>query len=132
LQVLVVLLFSMSLVKSYKDLIVWQKALDLVVEVYKITESFPREELYSLTSQMRRSVISIPSNIAEGSGRGTRRDYAQFLRMSLGSCNELSTQVEIAKRLPKTKIFIYQKIEDDLAEISKMLKAIINKLLNGF
>ncbi len=119
----------MSLIQSYKDLIVWQKAMELVVEIYKVTENFPKEELYSLTSQMRRCAISIPSNIAEGSGRGTRRDYAQFLRMSLGSCNELSTQIEIAKRLPKTKIFNYSDAEKLIEEISKILKVIIGKLL---
>jgi four helix bundle protein len=119
----------MSLIQSYKDLIVWQKAMELVVGIYKITENFPKEELYSLTSQLRRCAISIPSNIAEGSGRGTRKDYAQFLRVSLGSCNELSTQIEIAKRLSKTKIFSYCECEKLLEEISKMLKVIIGKLL---
>lgn len=119
----------MNSIQSYKDLIVWQKAIELVVEIYKITENFPKEEIYSLTSQMRRCAISVPSNIAEGSGRGTRRDYAQFLRIALGSCNELSTQIEIAKRLPKTKTFNYTEAEKLIEEISKILKVIINKLL---
>jgi len=76
-------------IKSYKDLVVWQKSMNLVVDIYKITENFPREEVFGLTSQMRRCAISIPSNIAEGRGRGTRKDFAQFLRIALGSADEL-------------------------------------------
>lgn len=115
-------------IKSYKDLIVWQKSMDLVVEVYKLTENFPREELFGLTSQMRRCVISIPSNIAEGRGRGTRKDFAQFLRIALGSANELQTQIEIAKRLTATKNLNYQQTDFLIIEVIKMLKAMINKL----
>jgi len=85
--------------------------MDLVVGVYKLTENFPREELFGLTSQMRRCAISIPSNIAEGRGRGTRKDFIQFLRVALGSANELQTQIEIAKRLPATKNLNYQQAE---------------------
>lgn len=88
-----------TLIKSYKDLIVWQKAINLVEKIYQLTNNFPKEEIYGLTSQIRRSAVSIPSNIAEGKGRGTRKDYRQFLYISYGSCSKLETQIEIAKRL---------------------------------
>lgn len=104
--------------------------MDLVVEIYKITELFPSEERFGLISQMRRCSISIPSNIAEGRGRGTRRDFIQFLRISLGSSNELSTQVEIAKRIANTRNLEFAQIECLLEEVIKMLKVIIFKLSN--
>jgi four helix bundle protein len=116
-------------IKSYKDLVVWQKSKILVVKVYKLTEKFPREELYGLTSQIRRSAISIPSNIAEGRGRSTRKDFASFLRIALGSCYELSTQIEIVKELSATKSFNYTDINNLLEEITKMLHVMINKLV---
>ena len=115
----------MSVIKSYKDLIVWQKSIDLVTKIYKITENFPKEEIYALTNQMRRCAVSIPSNIAEGRGRGTRKDFAQFLRIASGSAAELETQLIISKE-------IYQKIEFKevfslLLEIQKMLTVIIKR-----
>ncbi len=119
----------MNEIKSFKDLIVWQKSIDLVTKVYQLTENFPKEEIYALTNQMRRCSVSIPSNIAEGRGRGTRKDFAQFVRIALGSANELETQIEIAKRLPKTKMFVYSEIEDLLIEVIKMLKVMIKKLI---
>ena len=84
--------------KTYKELVVWQKAMDLVTEVYRISAHFPREETYTLTSQIRRSAISVPSNIAEGSGRGTR-EFIRFLDIAYGALSELETQIEIALRL---------------------------------
>ena len=78
----------------------WKRSMELVLAVYVLTENFPRTEIYGLTSQMRRCAVSIPSNIAEGRSRGTRRDYLQFLRISLGSAAELETQIEISKQLP--------------------------------
>ncbi|MFH1822811.1 MAG: four helix bundle protein [Patescibacteria group bacterium] len=115
-------------IQSYKDLIVWQKSIELSLEIYRITEMFPREEIFCLSIQMRRCSISIPSNIAEGRGRGTRKDFAHFLRISLGSSNELQTQIEIAKRLPKTKHINFKKAEFLLDEIIKILNTIIKKL----
>ena len=87
------------MIQSYRDLVVWQKSVELSVEIYKITSKFPKDELYGLVSQMRRSAVSIPSNIAEGKNRGTRKDFAQFLRISYGSGAELETQLEIAHQL---------------------------------
>src|SRR5512136_1860465 len=86
-------------VKSYTDLMAWQKAVDLVEEVYRVTGHFPKEELYGLTSQMRRAAVSIPSNIAEGQGRNSRGEFCQFLGHAKGSLFELETQVVIAARL---------------------------------
>lgn len=115
-------------INSYKDLIVWQKSIDLVVIIYKLTELYPKEEMFGLTSQMRRAAVSIASNIAEGSCRGTRNDYIQFLRFAYGSGAELETQIELSKRLFKIKIYSYQKTEDLLKEIMKMLNVLIHNL----
>src|SRR3989344_8802366 len=105
---------------SYKELIVWQKAVALSVAIYELTERFPREEVYGLVSQMRRAAVSIPSNIAEGRLRGTRKDFLQFLRIAHGSSAELETQIIIAKSLTKTKDLSYSKAESLLLEIEKM------------
>ena len=86
-------------VKSYRELIVWQKGMDLVEEVYRTTRTFPREEIYTLTSQMRRAAISIPCNIAEGQGRQTTKDFLHFLSIACGSSRKLETQCLIAQRL---------------------------------
>ena len=118
----------MENIKSYKDLIVWQKSLKLAVKVYDLTDKFPREELYGLTSQMRRAAVSVPSNIAEGRGRGTKKDFVQFLRIAFGSISELQTQVEIAKFRPATINFNYAEINSLSTEIAKMLNSLISKL----
>ncbi|MEW6556501.1 MAG: four helix bundle protein [Elusimicrobiota bacterium] len=89
----------MGKVKNYTDLLVWQKSIELVKEVYIITKSFPKEEIYGLTSQMRRAAVSIPSNIAEGFLRQHKPEIIQFLYISLSSCGELHTQFLIAKEL---------------------------------
>lgn len=112
---------------SYKDLIVWQRSMEIVIAVYELTEQFPQEEIYGLTSQMRRSAVSIPSNIAEGRFRGTKKDYLQFLRISYGSGAELETQIEIAKRLPNLKNLDYLKVDTLLEEVMKMLNVMIRK-----
>src|SRR3989338_1893756 len=93
----------MSNVASYRDLIVWQKSMRLVIAVYELTEDFPRSEIYGLTSQMRRAAVSIPSNIAEGRRKGSRKEFKQFLINAFGSGSELETQTEIAKLLPLSK-----------------------------
>jgi len=114
-------------IQTYKDLIVWQKAMDLVVEVYSLTDKLPRTELYGLVSQMRRCAVSIPSNIAEGRRRGTQKDFRQFLIISYSSGAELETQIEILKRLPFSMKLDYNKTDSLLLEIMKML----NKMING-
>lgn len=118
----------MATINSYKDLIVWKKAIELTREIYSVTENFPKEEIFGLTSQMRRCAVSIPSNIAEGRSRGTRKDFIQFLRIALGSAAELQTQLEITKKLPKTKNISIEKSDGILIEIIKMLHGMIKKL----
>ena len=86
-------------VTNYRELIAWQKAMDLVVDVYKLTKWFPPEEQFALTNQLRRAAVSVPSNIAEGQGRGVGSEFARFLRISLGSLQEAQTQMLIAERL---------------------------------
>ncbi len=115
-------------VKSHKDLVVWQKAVTLSLDVYKLTNNFPSREIYGLSSQMRRAAISIPSNIAEGSGRSTRKDYANFLHIAYGSTAELETQMLIALRLSFFDIATYESVNALLVEVSKMLRAMIEKL----
>ena len=86
-------------VRSYRDLIAWQKAMDLVVDVYDATQDFPRSEQFGLTSQMRRSAVSVPCNIAEGQARDSTKEFAHFLSVSYGSLAELETQLLISERL---------------------------------
>ena len=89
----------MGNVKSHEDLTVWKMSIDFVTDIYRITKDFPREEIYGLTSQLRRAAVSIPSNIAEGAARHSTKEYIQFLYISLGSIAEVETQLIIAKNL---------------------------------
>ena len=115
-------------IHGYKDLIVWQRAIELVVAVYALTESFSKEEVYGLTSQMRRAAVSVASNIAEGRMRGTKKDFTNFLRIAFGSGAELETQVVVAKLLPKTKGSQYASVDSLLEEVMKMLNVMLKKL----
>lgn len=115
-------------IHSYKELIVWQKAMKLVLEVYGLTEQYPKSELCGLISQTRRSAVSVPSNIAEGRTRGSRKDYHQFLIVAYSSGAELETQIEIAKRLPFGKNLDYSKVDLLLLEVMKMLNKMLSKL----
>ena len=109
----------------YRELIVWQRAMELVTEVYLVSDLLPKNELYGLIMQMRRAAVSIPSNIAEGKRRGSNADYRRFLIMSFGSGAELETQVEIAKRLGFIKDADCVKLEMFLSEVMKMLNKMI-------
>ena len=113
---------------SYRDLIVWQKAMIAATETYKLTKSMPTDERYGLTSQMRRAAISIPSNIAEGSKRSSRRDYRNFLRIAFGSTAELETQIELGIRLMYFPKLSSNVINNLLSEISKMPQSMITRL----
>ena len=113
---------------SFKDLIVWQKSYRLVLEIYKVTKDFPKPEIYGLVQQMRRSAVSIPSNIAEGYGRKTTLDYIRMLYISYGSVCELETQVLLAGDLNFIKQNDLDKVGKDIAEIERMLKALIKSL----
>ena len=115
-------------VKTYKDLMVWQKALDIVSELYIVTRSFPKEEVYGLTSQMRRSAVSVASNIAEGRRRGTRKEFKKILQIAFGSGAELETQIIIAKRLTFDKKINYDSLELLLDEVMRMLNRMISTL----
>lgn len=112
---------------TYKYLVVWQKAVDLVVEIYKITEQFPKEEVYCLVSQMRRAAVSIPSNIAEGKMRGYQKECKQFFLIAFASGAELETQVVISKKLSRTANLNYGKIDSLLEEVMRMLNSLISK-----
>jgi len=119
----------MSSIKSYKDLLIWQKGVEIVVSTYKLTKTFPQEELYALTSQIKRAAISIPSNIAEGYGRNTDKSFSHFIDISRGSLYELETQLLIAKELDfiqDTDMFNY--VIGLINEESKMINAFNNSL----
>ena len=120
----------MGKINSYKDLIVWQRSMELVTEIYNLTEELPKSETYGLVSQMRRCAVAIPSNIAEGQKRGHSKEFLQFLHISYGSGAELETQIEICKRLPKLKKLDYNKTETLLLETMKMLNVLISSLKN--
>ena len=116
------------MVKSYKDLIVWQKAMDLVVETYRLVESLPREEIYALSDQMRRAAVSVPSNIAEGQARNSSKEFAQFLSIAKGSVSELETQLSICTRLEYLTEAQISKAVALSDEVGKMIRSIEQKL----
>ncbi|MDO8689654.1 MAG: four helix bundle protein [Dehalococcoidia bacterium] len=118
----------MSSLKSFRELTVWQRSVDLAERIYQETGRFPKEEIYGLVSQMRRAVISIPSNIAEGQSRNSTGEFRQFLGVSRGSLAELETQIEVAGRL---KYLTPQQLEvllQDCTEIGKMLNGLMRSL----
>ncbi|RWQ17669.1 four helix bundle protein [Mesorhizobium sp.] len=113
---------------SYKDLIVWQQAMDLAVAVYGATKSWPKEELYGLTSQVRRAASSVPANIAEGYGREVRGSYQQFLRIAQGSLKELETQLLIAERTGIAPNGTPASLLASTESVGKLLRLLIRKL----
>lgn len=115
-------------IKSHRDLIVWQKSMDLVVLVYKATEGFPRHELYGLTSQIRRAASSLPANIAEGQGRRSKPEFRQFLGNARGSLLELDTHLELALRLNYLTPTQSGRINEQLVEVSKILNGLLRSL----
>ena len=110
-------------IKNHKDLEVWKKSMDLVSNIYKITESFPNKELYGLTNQIRRAAVSVPSNIAEGAARSSKKEFIQFLYIALGSLSEFETQIIIANRLE------YLNNLDTLLEDLKFSQKLVNGLI---
>ncbi|HVT89854.1 MAG TPA: four helix bundle protein [Tepidisphaeraceae bacterium] len=111
-------------VLHYRELIAWQKAMDIVEEVYRVTKSFPREEQYGLTNQVRRAAVSIPSNIAEGQGRGVSREFAHHLRISNGSRQEVETQLLIAVRLGYLSEISANPVLDQCAEVGRIISGL--------
>ena len=115
-------------IRSFKDLEIWRRSIKLVEDVYAATWSFPKEEAYALTSHLRRSAVSIPSNISEGFARFHNKEYRQFLYMSLGSCAELTTQLIIASRVKYISKDKADKLLQAIDEISKMTMGLIKKI----
>lgn len=113
---------------NFKELLVWQRSIDFVTDIYRSTGSFPKDEMYGLISQIRRASVSIPSNIAEGNSRRSKPDYLQFLKIARGSCAEVETQLMISKNLNYLNEENYQKLNNNIIEISKMLNGLINSL----
>ena len=119
----------MSGVKSYKELLIWQKGIGIVLKVYKLTQSFPKDEIYALSSQLKRASVSIPSNIAEGFGRQTDKSFNHFLNISRGSLNEIETQLIIAKELGFIQDEnLYNDLLFIIEEESKMINAFTKNL----
>ncbi|MDR3504891.1 MAG: four helix bundle protein [Acidocella sp.] len=114
--------------QSFRDLVVWQRAMQLTIKVYKLTQGFPREEQLGLTSQLRRAAVSIPSNIAEGQGRINQTEFRQFLGIARGSSCEVQTQLEIARALNFGDSKLIDEAEALSNEVRKMLFAILNAL----
>ena len=115
-------------IESFRDLEIWQRSIQLVKKIYTATKSFPGDELYGLISQMRRSAVSIPSNMAEGFARRHGREYRQFLFVALGSFAELSTQVTISRMLDYLNETATNEIQDEIEQLSKMTHSLISKL----
>ncbi len=111
--------------QSYKDLIAWQLAIELVLEIYRSTQTFPREEMYGLTSQLRRAAVSIASNIAEGQGRLSKREFHQFLGQARGSLMEVETQIQIAERLSYVDAVRARSLLAKAAEAGRVLNGLI-------
>jgi|SRR5271165_36609 len=120
-------------VKQYGDLVAWQKAMDLVEEVYMITKGFPKEEIYGLSSQLRRAAVSIPSNIAEGQSRGSR-EFVRYLSVAHGSLSEVETQMAIAKRLgfiDEEQLAKFKALASETGRLIQGLSKSIEKLATG-
>ncbi len=115
-------------VKDYRELKVWQKGIEIVDRIYRVTERFPKSEVYGLSSQMRRAAVSIPSNIAEGFVRRGSREYRQFLHVSLGSCAELDTQMVIANRRKYIADDESRLLAEELNHETRMLVSLIGAL----
>jgi four helix bundle protein len=117
--------------RNFKDLVAWQRAMDLVEAVYEITRQFPKDELYGLTSQIRRAAVSIPSNIAEGEGRGSPNEFVRFLSIAYGSLREVETQLLIATRLKYLEEAAAAKAQSLCDETGRILNGLMNSLRKG-
>jgi four helix bundle protein len=115
-------------VDSYRDLLVWQRAMDIAVAVYELTRTYPRDETFGLTAQTRRAAASVPANIAEGFGRASRASYAHFAKIAQGSLKELETHLILAERVGATKPGTTDAILRESDELGRMLRSLITKL----
>ena len=116
--------------KTHKDLIVWQKSIELVIEIYQLTDKFPSEEKFGLVSQMRRASISISSNIAEGSGRKSKKDFKQFVHMASGSLNEVESLLHICSRLDLITAYPYKELKESAERLGRLIGGLL-KYLDG-
>ena len=114
----------------YKELMVWKLAIEIVKDIYQVTDSFPKHEQFGLTNQIRRAAVSIPSNIAEGSGKFTRGDFCRFLAIAMGSCNEVETQLVISHELGYIRLNEFKRTEKKLSRVQNMLFKLQNRLRN--
>ena len=117
--------------RQFRDLLVWQRSMRLVEAVYQATRNFPKDEMFGLTAQMRRAAVSVPSNIAEGQGRDSEKSFAQFLNQARGSLYELETQLELASNLSMLPHETMNHLQEDAAEIARMLHGLRNTLLSA-
>ncbi|MEN9614538.1 MAG: hypothetical protein RLZZ347_845 [Candidatus Parcubacteria bacterium] len=113
------------MINNYKNLLVWKKSIELVVSVYQFTKKLPASERYGLVSQLERASVSIPSNIVEGSCRSSKKDFAHFLEIALGSTSELDTQLEVALQVNLASKEVVVNLQNKAVEISKMLQSLI-------
>jgi four helix bundle protein len=120
-----------SAINSYRDMVVWQQAMDLAVTIYEVTRGWPKDEIYGLTAQARRAANSVPANIAEGFGRENRGSYQQFLRIAQGSLKELETHLLIAERVGISSSDVIRPLLADSESVGKLLRLLIRKLSNG-
>ena len=112
---------------NYRDLIAWQKVKTLALNVYRCTRKFPKDEIYGLSSQMRRAAVSVPSNIAEGKGRYSQKEFVQFLYHARGSLLELETQLSIARDLEYIDLPVFETLESETEELGRILNGLINR-----
>jgi four helix bundle protein len=112
----------------FRELKIWQRSMDLAEIIYQLTDSFPKEEKFGLCAQLKRCAVSIPSNISEGAGRGTNRQFRHFLEISMGSCNEVQTQIELSYRLKYIKKDILDRTSGETLQIYKMILSFYNSL----
>lgn len=117
--------------KDFREYKVWEKSYSLTLAIYKKTASFPREELFGLTSQIRRSCASIPANIAEGCGRGSNRDFARFLQIAIGSSSELMCHLMLARDLKMMSLADYDTLSGRATEVKRMLTGLLQKVQAG-
>jgi four helix bundle protein len=110
---------------SFRDLVVWQKAMALAADIYRSTKDFPRSEIYGLTSQIRRAAVGVPSNIAEGKGRLSKKEFVQFLAKARGSLCEVDTQLELSKELEFMQLPDFERLSKQSSKVGRLLNALI-------
>ena len=118
--------------RDFRQLNVWAESHQLTLEIYKITKEFPKDELFALTNQMRRASVSIPSNIAEGCGRGTNKEYAHFIQIALGSAFEIDYQLLLSKDLGYLNSTVYENLSERIDKVKRQLASLLKKVRETF